>query len=207
MQRAKGFSRKILTVLDGIPFGKQYFEVGILLRNSLLVSSMLFNCEAWYNLTSAELALLGNIETQFLSQLLQAPKGTTKEMLILELGCKPFRDIIRERRLGFVQTQLKNRTKRDWGSMVLDDLEKLEMKDTSFEEIGNMKKGYFMKVVKLRNEEKVFKSLEKVKKIEHNSMKIQKYLQLNRTEISREEAHLIFKLRCRVTEAKKYFRM
>ena len=47
---------------------------------------------------------------------------------------------------------------------VLDDLEKLEMKDTSFEEIGNMKKGYFMKVVKLRNEEKVFNCLEKVKK-------------------------------------------
>ena len=72
--------------------------------------------------------------------------------------------------------------------MVLDDLEKLEMKDTSFEEIGNMKKGYFMKVVKLRNEEKVFNSLEKVKKshskvrkIEHNSIKIQKYLQPNST--------------------------
>ena len=102
--KGKGIVNKIVTVLDGIPFGKQYFEVGILLRNSLLVSSMLFNCEAWYNLTSAELALLETIDTQFLRQLLQAPKGTPKEMLILELGCKPFRDIIRERRLGFVQT-------------------------------------------------------------------------------------------------------
>ena len=99
-------------------------------------------------------------------------------MLFLELGWKPFRDIIRERRLGFLfyilkedpksmihnffQTQLKNRTKKDWVSMVLDDLDKLDMKDTSFEEIINMKKGYFMKVVKLRNEEKVFNSLEKV---------------------------------------------
>ena len=44
--------------------------------------------------------------------------------------------------------------------MVLDDLEKLEMKDTSFEEIGNMMKGYFMKVVKLRNEEKVWERKE-----------------------------------------------
>ena len=35
-----------------------------------------------------------------------------------------------------------------------------------------------------------------------SQLKIQKYLQPNSTEISREEAQLIFKLRCRVTEAK-----
>ena len=79
----------------------------VTMPTSLLVSSMLFNCEAWYNLTSAELALLETIDTQFLRQLLQAPKGTPKEMLFLELGCKPFRDIIRERRLGFLFYILK----------------------------------------------------------------------------------------------------
>ena len=50
--KGKGIVSKILTMLDGIPFGKHYFEMGILLRDRLLVSSMLFNSEAWYNLTS-----------------------------------------------------------------------------------------------------------------------------------------------------------
>ena len=56
--KGTGIVNKILTMLDGIPFGKHYFKVGVLLRDSLLVSSMLFNCEAWYNLTSAELDML-----------------------------------------------------------------------------------------------------------------------------------------------------
>ena len=34
---------KILNILEGVPFGKLYLQVAILLRNSLLVSSMLCN--------------------------------------------------------------------------------------------------------------------------------------------------------------------
>ena len=68
-------------MLEGIPFGKHYFEVGIILRNSLLVSSMLFNSEAWYNITKAELDLFETIDLLLLRQLLNAPKGTPKEMI------------------------------------------------------------------------------------------------------------------------------
>ena len=53
--KGKGIANKINTMLDAIPLGKHYFEVGILLRNSLLVSSVLFNAEAWHNLTEFEL--------------------------------------------------------------------------------------------------------------------------------------------------------
>ena len=225
ISKGKGIVNKILMVLDGIPFGKHYFEVGIILRNSLLVSSMLFNCEAWYNLSSAELDLMETIDLQFLRQLMKAPKGTPKEILFLELGCKPFREIIRERRLGFLhyilnedqksmihkffQTQLKNRTKRDWVTTIFDDLEKLNMKETSLETIRTMKKASFMNIVKQKIIERSFENLikvknthSKVKNLEYNLLKIQKYLQPNSTEIKREEAQLIFRLRCRMTEAK-----
>ena len=60
ISKGKGIVTKILTMLEGIPFGKHYFEVGIILRSSLLASSMLFNSEAWYNLTKAELDLIYN---------------------------------------------------------------------------------------------------------------------------------------------------
>ena len=38
--------------------------------------------------------------------------------------------------------------------------------------------------------------------VEHNTHKIQKYLQPNKTKITKEEAQLIFGLRCRVTKVK-----
>ena len=100
--KGTGIVTKILAMLEGIPLGKQYFKVGTILRDSLLTSSMLFNSEAWYNLTCAELDLLETIDLSLLRQLLKAPKGTPKEMLYLELGLVPFRDLIRGRRLSFL---------------------------------------------------------------------------------------------------------
>ena len=200
--KGNGIVNKILSILDSIPFGKQYFEVGILLRESLLVSSMLFNSEAWYNITNAELDLLETIDLKFLRQLLQAPRGTPKEMLFLELGCIPFREIIRERRLGylhyilnedknsmifrFFESQMKQRTKRDWVTTVMNDLQKLDI-NLTMKEIANMKKAGFMMLIKQKIEKRTFENLEslklshsKVEKIEHNGIKIQKYLQPNK---------------------------
>ena len=54
VKKGIGIVKNILNMLEGIPFGKFYYEVAIILRNSLLVSSILFNCEAWFNLTKAE---------------------------------------------------------------------------------------------------------------------------------------------------------
>ena len=100
--KGTGIVNKILNILDRIPFGKHYFEVGVLLRDSLLISSILFNSEAWYNRTNAELDLIETIDVSLLRSLLHAPKGTPKEVLYLELGCIALRDIIRERRLNFL---------------------------------------------------------------------------------------------------------
>ena len=125
------------------------------------MSSVLFNSECWYNLTEAELNLLETVDLMFLRKLLEVPKGTPKEMLYLELGCRPFREIIRERRLGFLHyilnqdpksminrffhTQFRNRTKKDWVSTVLRDLEHLGMGGMTMEDIRQMTKAHFMK--------------------------------------------------------------
>ena len=137
--------RKIITMMEGIPFGKQFFKIGMILRDALLVSSMLFNSEAWYNVTSKELELLETIDLSLLRQLLKAPKGTPKEMFYLELGIIPFRDIILGRRLNFLHTilnedpkslihrffqaQYKYKTKKDWVTSVQNDLEYLELQN------------------------------------------------------------------------------
>ena len=63
--KGKGITSKILSILEGIPFGKFYYEVAVILRVSLLVSCMLCNSEAWYNITNAELNLLETVDVQF----------------------------------------------------------------------------------------------------------------------------------------------
>ena len=93
VSKGKGIMCKILTYLDGIPFGKFYFEIALILRNSLMLSSILFNSEAWYNISKAELDLIESVDLMFLRSILKTPNSTTKEMLYLELGCMPCRDI------------------------------------------------------------------------------------------------------------------
>ena len=83
VNKGTGIVNKIMTMLDGIPVGQFYFEVALILGNILLVSSMLCNSEAWYNITNTELNLLETIDLRLLRKILNAPKSTPKEMLYL----------------------------------------------------------------------------------------------------------------------------
>ena len=100
--KGKAIINRILTILNDLRLGWRYYEIGILLRDCLLVSSVLFNSEAWYNISKSELELLESVDIIFLRKLINAPRGTPKEILYLEMGCIPFREIIMGRRLRFL---------------------------------------------------------------------------------------------------------
>ena len=68
IRKGAGIIEKIMTVLEGIPFGKFYFETAMILRNSLLISSILVNSEAWYNLTNTEIRLLETVDVKLLQR-------------------------------------------------------------------------------------------------------------------------------------------
>ena len=53
--RGTGVVNQIMSMLEDICFGKFYFQVAMVFRNSLLISSLLTNAEAWYNITSGEI--------------------------------------------------------------------------------------------------------------------------------------------------------
>ena len=55
---------------------------------------------------------------------------------------------------------MKNKTKRDWVTSVHDDLEFLGLGDLDMEQIKNMKKVSFMKMVKENNDIKTFEKLQ-----------------------------------------------
>ena len=107
------------------------------------------------------------------------------------------------------KSQMENRTKKDWVTTVLLDLQLLGMSNISMEEIKNMKKSVWINMIKKRISMKTFEFLENLKKshskvvhIEHTEINIRKYLQPNKLKMKKEDAQLIFKLRCRVTQVK-----
>ena len=53
--RGIGVVTQIMTKLEDICFGKYFFQVALIWRNSYLISSLLTNAEAWYILTQADM--------------------------------------------------------------------------------------------------------------------------------------------------------
>ena len=181
-----------MAMIEGIPFGKNYFKVALILRESLLMSSMLFNSEAWYNVTKTEIELLETVDVQVLRQVLRAPRSTPKEMLFLETGCVPFREIIRKKRILFLQyilnekddsllkkflmKQKENKKPRDWINQVLSDLKELEIEE-SFETIKSIRKSTLKILLNDAIERRAFQDLvikkeshSKVSKIKHERL-------------------------------------
>ena len=190
----------------------------------MLVSSLLCNSEAWFNVTNAELELLESVDLMLLRSIMKAPKSTPKEMLFVELGILPLREIIRERRLNFVhyilnqeanslivkvfEKQVKNCTAKDWVNTVIDDLEKVGLNAT-FAEIKTTRKVKWKNMVKKSISEHAFSNLEKikqshskVKELKHEKLNIQTYFLPNKLDISKEDIQNIFRMRCQVVNLK-----
>ena len=100
--RGIGIVSQIMTKLEDVCFGKYFFEVAIIWRNTYLISSLLTNAEAWYSLTQADVDILESVDESLLRRILEAPISTPIEMLYLELGVIPIRFIIKERRMNFL---------------------------------------------------------------------------------------------------------
>ena len=64
--RSIGIIDQIMDIINSTYFGKYYFEVALVLRSSLLLSSILLNSEAWVNLTKTNIRSLEQIDEKLL---------------------------------------------------------------------------------------------------------------------------------------------
>ena len=48
---------EILAFIEEIPLGKYKMEIGLKLRQAMLLNGMLFNSEAWHSLSSNEIKI------------------------------------------------------------------------------------------------------------------------------------------------------
>ena len=196
--------------------------------NYLLISSLLTNAEAWYNLTNAEVSELEKVDEDMFRKVLECPISTPKEFLYLELGVSPIRNIIRSRRLNFLhyilheddqsliyqflEAQRLNPVKNDWCQTVVEDLEFFEI-DLSMGEIESMPQATFSALVKKNeriatlkylNDQKVTKNHTKILHIDHSELSMQDYLKPNGASI--EESKFTFLVRSRMLDIRTNYR-
>ena len=224
--KALGSIKQIMEILENICFGPYQFQVALVLRNALLLSSLMFNSEAWYNVTDSDITELEKVDEKLLRKVLECPESTPREMLYLELGCLPLRFILMSRRIMFLQTilqedkssllhrffkaQLNHPTKGDWCQSVKKNIEDLKL-DLNFNQIEHMKKEDLQKIIKdackisaLEYLNKVKSKHSKVLHIPHSTLDMQPYLKPNHITIM--EAKFIFSVRTRMLDVKTNFK-
>ena len=100
---------EIFTILENVSFGKHFFETAMLLRNSLLVNSVLVNAEVWYNLKDNDIEELNVLDKLMFSRLFSIPKSSPFVSYFLENGILDFESIIKMRRVIYFQNLLKRK--------------------------------------------------------------------------------------------------
>ena len=144
--KSYGKIRTIFSKMNSLNLRKYYFESGIIFLNAILRSSILYGSETYYNLKEGELRALERIEESFMRQLLKTGKGCPIVQMYLELGHIPARFGIMKLRLFFLKTilnqdnsslikkffylQYEQRTKSDWASTCIKNLQEMNINNT-----------------------------------------------------------------------------
>ena len=81
----------------------------MVLRSSLLLSSLLLNSEAWTNLTETNIKGLEQTDEILLSKILESDSNTSNVFKYLELGIYPVRFEIIKRKILFLQYILQQK--------------------------------------------------------------------------------------------------
>ena len=101
--RAIGIVKKISTSLYEQPYGRNTYRAAILMRESLLLGSMLSNSESWINITKLDLDLLEKPDSMVHRNVLSDYGNPSKVFMFLELGTIPVRYVMMEKRLKFLR--------------------------------------------------------------------------------------------------------
>ena len=106
-----------MAILSEVPLGKFKIQMGLHLRQAILINGILYNSEAWHCLTKTHIEQLELIDNQFLRRLFNAHSKTSTAFLHLETGTMPIKFIISSRRLNFLH-KIPYRPKNDLISRV-----------------------------------------------------------------------------------------
>ena len=104
-----GIQNRIIQMLEIMPGGKFHFQIAIILRNSILLSSILSSSEVWYGITQQEYEQLEQVDEMLMRNLMKCSSSVPKDLLYLELSVLPIRFIIQTRRLLYLHHILQQK--------------------------------------------------------------------------------------------------
>ena len=198
--RGFGIISEIMNILHQLSYGHHYFEIALLLRNSLFLSSILNNVEVMYNLNKSDIEEFDKLDLILLRKILDAPISTPKEAFYLELGILPPSAHFKIRRVNylhylllkpreemisrFLWAQIRNPIKGDWICTVRSDLKDFGMSN-ELEDISRTSKQVFNRHVKKQALNATFCNLlerkalhSKMKNLEYSSFELRSYFKL-----------------------------
>ena len=108
-RRHKGYGivSEILAILSEVPLGSHKIEIGLMLRQAMLINGILFNSEVWHAVTEEDIKGLEKVDEHLLRSIVNGHAKTPLEFIYLETGALPIRFIIASRRMMYLQTILK----------------------------------------------------------------------------------------------------
>ena len=88
-----------ISMLGQISLGHFYFEIALVLRDTMLVSKLVSSSEIWYNITHNQSRLIEQVDEMYLRNIFKAPKSTPRLSLYVECAKFPIQYITKTRRL------------------------------------------------------------------------------------------------------------
>ena len=207
--------------------GKYEIETGLLLRNSLLLNSVLTSIEVKIGLKSEQISLLEKVDEYLLRRMLKAHSKVPIESLYLATGAVPIKYIIMQRRLNYLHHILTRDSKElisrvyfaqkrkpiadDWFWMSENDKKQCYINLTNGD-IKCMKKNRFKILVKTKIRKLAFENLVKIKskhskgeEVQYDVLQSQKYLVSEK--FTTKQKQLLFSLRFRMINVKSNFKI
>ena len=193
---AKGYGivSEILAMLDEIPLGSYRLEMGLKLREAMLLNGVLYNSEAWHSTTKEDIHALEVVDECLLRSLLENHPKCPIEFLYLETGSISIGHIVSTRRMMYLRTILKrddeeltkrilreqqrNPTPGDFSELVKSDFNKYGI-DYDENKVINMKEDEYRKEIRKHVKTTAFNEL-KIKQESHSKVRTIKYESLEK---------------------------
>ena len=102
-RRNKGWGKVAVIegILSEVDMGSRRVEVGLMLRKSIMVSSLLFTAETWSGIKDDHLRRIEQVDSALLRSLMKCHSKTAFKFLHLECGTMKLRHILRENRIMY----------------------------------------------------------------------------------------------------------
>ena len=217
---------QVTAILSEASLGRHYIQMGLLLRDTNIINSMLFSAESWYGITKEQVEKIQDIDIAFMKKILKGHSKTAKEAFYLETGKIPPKFLLIQRRLMFLkhilhidesrllskfyQTQKNFPVKNDWVTQVEKDKEEINL-NLSDLQLKSISKNKFKKLLKhhiataaLQYLNNLADEHSKSIPLKKKKMKCSDYLKDKR--FSKSEVQLLFQLRTRMFPVKMNFR-